>query len=37
MKDPLKSKSDRLLAVVRLGGHLVHRLAEQVREVQDLR
>ena len=37
MEDPLKSKSDRLLAVVRLRGHLVDGLAQQVCEVQDLR
>ena len=37
MEDPLKSKSDRLLAVVRLRGHLVDGLAQQVCEVQHLR
>merc|ERR1719187_353391 len=37
MEDPLKSKSDRLLAVVRLRGHLVDGLAQQVCEVQHLK
>jgi hypothetical protein len=37
VKDPLEGERHRLLTVVRLGGHLVDRLPQQVREVQHLR
>ena len=37
VEHPLQGKSNRLLAVVRLSGHLVHCLAQQVGEVQHLK